>query len=35
MAHVYMQHSAKQAGKAQTTEMLAGIAGAVLGGTSV
>jgi Zn-dependent protease with chaperone function len=33
MAHVYMQHSAKQAGKAQTTSMLAGIAGAVLGGT--
>jgi predicted Zn-dependent protease len=35
MAHVYMQHSAKQAGKAQTTSMLAGIAGAVLGGTGV
>jgi hypothetical protein len=33
MAHVYMQHSAKQAGKAQTTNMLAGIASAVLGGT--
>jgi predicted Zn-dependent protease len=33
MAHVYMQHSAKQAGKAQTTSMLAGIAAAVLGGT--
>jgi len=33
MAHVYMQHSAKQAGKAQTTSMLAGIASAVLGGT--
>ena len=33
MSHVYMQHSAKQAGKAQTTSMLAGIAGAVLGGT--
>ena len=33
MAHVYMQHSAKQAGKAQTTGLLAGIAGAVLGGT--
>ncbi|HEU4390318.1 MAG TPA: M48 family metallopeptidase [Blastocatellia bacterium] len=32
MAHVYMQHSAKQAGKAQTTSMLAGIAGSVLGG---
>ena len=33
MAHVYMQHSAKQAGKAQTTSMLAGIASAVLGST--
>jgi hypothetical protein len=33
MAHVYMQHSAKQASKAQTTGMLAGIASAVLGGT--
>ena len=33
MAHVYMQHSAKQAGKRQTTSLLAGIAGAVLGGT--
>jgi len=33
MAHVYMQHSAKQAGKAQTTSMIAGIAAAVLGGT--
>jgi len=33
MAHVYMQHSAKQAGKGQTTSMLAGIASAVLGGT--
>src|SRR5262245_5190990 len=33
MAHVYMQHSAKQAGKAQTTSMIAGIASAVLGGT--
>ena len=33
MAHVYMQHSAKQAGKAQTTSMIAGLAGAVLGGT--
>ena len=31
MAHVYMQHSAKQAGKAQTTSMIAGIASAVLG----
>jgi len=33
MAHVYIQHSAKQAGKAQTTSMIAGIASAVLGGT--
>jgi len=33
MSHVYMQHSAKQAGKAQTTGVIAGIAGAVLGGT--
>ena len=33
MSHVYMQHSAKQAGKAETTNLLAGIAGAVLGGT--
>ena len=33
MGHVYMQHSAKQAGKGQTTNMLAGIASAVLGGT--
>ena len=32
MAHVYMQHSAKQASKAQTTSMIAGIASAVLGG---
>jgi len=31
MSHVYMQHSAKQAGKAQTTEQIAGIAGAILG----
>jgi Zn-dependent protease with chaperone function len=31
MAHVYMQHSAKQAGKAQTTSTIAGIASAVLG----
>ena len=34
MSHVYMQHSAKQAGKAETTSLLAGIAGAVLGGTA-
>ena len=33
MAHVYMQHSAKQAGKAQTTSMISGIASAVLGST--
>jgi Zn-dependent protease with chaperone function len=33
MSHVYMQHSAKQAGKSETTSLLAGIAGAVLGGT--
>jgi Zn-dependent protease with chaperone function len=33
MAHVYMQHSAKQAGKAQTTSLIAGIASAVLGET--
>jgi predicted Zn-dependent protease len=31
MSHVYMQHSAKQAAKAQKTELLAGIASAVLG----
>jgi len=31
MAHVYMQHSAKQAGKAQKTSVLAGIASAVAG----
>ncbi len=31
MAHVYMQHSAKQMGKAQLTQGLAGILGAVLG----
>jgi hypothetical protein len=33
MSHVYMQHSAKQASKAQTTGLLAGIAGAALGAT--
>ena len=32
MAHVYMQHSAKQAGKAQTTSIFSGIASSVLGG---
>jgi predicted Zn-dependent protease len=34
MSHVYMQHSAKQAGKTQTTSEIAGIAGAILGGTT-
>src|SRR5215469_6110957 len=33
MSHVYMQHSAKQASKAKTTSLIAGLAGAVLGGT--
>ena len=33
MSHVYMQHSAKQAGKAQTAGLLAGIASAALGMT--
>ncbi len=33
MAHVYMQHSAKQAGKAQWTSTLFGLAGAILGAT--
>src|SRR5215468_244683 len=33
MAHVYMQHSAKQAGKAETTSTLAGLASLVLGST--
>jgi Zn-dependent protease with chaperone function len=33
MSHVYMQHSAKQASKEETTGMLAGLASAVLGGT--
>jgi Zn-dependent protease with chaperone function len=32
MAHVYMQHSAKQAGKAQWTQGLAGLASGILGG---
>jgi predicted Zn-dependent protease len=31
MAHVYMQHSAKQASKSQTTGLLAGIATVILG----
>ena len=34
MSHVYMQHSAKQAGKTQTMSALAGIAGAILGATT-
>ena len=34
MAHVYMQHSAKQQGKAQWTQGLAGLAGGVLGATT-
>ena len=33
MSHVYMQHSAKQQGKAQKTEEIAGLAGAILGAT--
>ena len=33
MSHVYMQHSAKQASKAQNTGLLAGIAEAALGAT--
>jgi len=31
MSHVYMQHSAKQMQKAQLTQGLAGLAGAILG----
>jgi beta-barrel assembly-enhancing protease len=34
MSHVYMQHSAKQAGKAQTTATIFGLAGAILGATT-
>jgi len=34
MSHVYMQHSAKQAGKTQTAAAIAGIAGAILGATT-
>jgi beta-barrel assembly-enhancing protease len=34
IAHVYMQHSAKRAGKARTTATIAGIAGAILGATT-
>jgi hypothetical protein len=33
MSHVYMQHSAKQASKAERTSLLAGLAGAALGAT--
>ena len=33
MSHVYMQHSAKQQGKAQKTQEIAGLAGAILGAT--
>ncbi len=33
MSHVYMQHSAKQMEKAQWTQGLAGLAGAILGGS--
>jgi len=33
MSHVYMQHSAKQASKAETTGLLAGLAEAALGAT--
>ena len=33
MAHVYMQHSAKQAGKAQNTALIAGLASVFLGAT--
>src|SRR5499433_4157817 len=33
MSHVYMQHSAKQASKAQTTGLLAGLAEGALGAT--
>jgi Zn-dependent protease with chaperone function len=35
MAHVYMQHSAKQMQKASLTQGLAGLAGAILGGRGV
>ena len=34
MSHVYMQHSAKQMEKASVTQGLAGLLGAVLGGTN-
>lgn len=35
MSHVYMQHSAKQAPKAAVAQIIAGLAGAVLGGSTV
>ena len=35
MSHVYMQHSAKQAPKAGVAQVIAGLAGAVLGGSSI
>ena len=34
MSHVYMQHSAKQAPKAAVAQIIAGLAGAVLGGST-
>jgi Zn-dependent protease with chaperone function len=34
MSHVYMMHSAKQMGKASTLQGLAGLAGAILGGSN-
>jgi hypothetical protein len=34
MSHVYMQHSAKQAPKAAIAQIIAGLAGAVLGGSA-
>jgi hypothetical protein len=35
MSHVYMQHSAKQAPKAEFAQIFSGVAGAVLGGSAV
>ena len=35
MSHVYMQHSAKQAPKAEMAQIFAGLAGAVLGGSAI
>ncbi|HKW76926.1 MAG TPA: M48 family metallopeptidase [Terriglobales bacterium] len=35
MSHVYMQHSAKQAPKAGVAQVIAGLAGAVLGGSAI